>query len=152
VKEAHAIKSILCFDSSHYLRQNNAIKCFASRPSHVMVSVLYIGRKVRGFKPDRGDGFIRAIKIRCMASFGREVKLSAPCRKLLRHVKNYFGRTNRNSSHDHIHNFFRPFLLLATRLLCWSDSQKALLDDSGVFFCQYHSATFLHAHRHENGK
>jgi hypothetical protein len=30
----------------------------------VMVSVLAIGPKVRGFKPGRGDGFLRAIKIR----------------------------------------------------------------------------------------
>jgi hypothetical protein len=39
-----------------------------------MVSVLAIGRKVRWFKPSRGDGFLKAIKIRSTPSFGGEVK------------------------------------------------------------------------------
>jgi hypothetical protein len=34
------------------------------------------------------DGFLRVIKIRSTTSFVREVKLSAPCRKNLEHVKN----------------------------------------------------------------
>jgi hypothetical protein len=42
--------------------------------STVMVSVLVIGPKVRGFKPGRGDGFLRAIKIRRNVSSGGEVK------------------------------------------------------------------------------
>jgi hypothetical protein len=55
-----------------------------------MVSVLVIGPKIRGIKPDRGDGLSRAIKIRSMPSFGgRGVKPSAACR-ILRHVKNHF--------------------------------------------------------------
>jgi hypothetical protein len=33
-----------------------------------VVSVLATGRKVRGFKPDIGDGFLRAIKIRSTPS------------------------------------------------------------------------------------
>jgi hypothetical protein len=52
-----------------------------------MVSVLFIGRKFCGFKPGRSDGFLRAIKILSTTSFGREVKPSAPCRKILRQVK-----------------------------------------------------------------
>jgi hypothetical protein len=40
----------------------------------VMVSVLTIRPKVRGFKPVRGDGFLRAINILNKSSFGREVK------------------------------------------------------------------------------
>jgi hypothetical protein len=52
-----------------------------------MVSVLAIGPKGRGLKPDRGDGFLRAIKIRSTPSFGWEVKREAPCRNMLRHVK-----------------------------------------------------------------
>jgi hypothetical protein len=52
-----------------------------------MVSVLAIGPKVRGFKPSQGDGFLRTIKIRSTSFLGGERKLSAPCRKILRHVK-----------------------------------------------------------------
>jgi hypothetical protein len=40
-----------------------------------------------GSNPAEGDGFLRAIKIRSQTSFGREVKPSAPCRRILRHVK-----------------------------------------------------------------
>jgi hypothetical protein len=42
--------------------------------------------KGRGFKPDGGDEFLRAIKIRSTPSFGWKVKPSVPCRKILRHV------------------------------------------------------------------
>jgi hypothetical protein len=52
-----------------------------------MIIVLAIGPKVRGFKPCESDGFLKAIQIRSTPSFGGEVKLSAPCRKALRHVK-----------------------------------------------------------------
>jgi hypothetical protein len=44
----------------------------------LMVSVLAIEHKVRGFKADQGDGFLRAIKIRSTPSSGGEVKPSAP--------------------------------------------------------------------------
>jgi hypothetical protein len=39
------------------------ITLWNSRLGDVMVSVLAIRPKVRGFKPSRGDGFLRAIKI-----------------------------------------------------------------------------------------
>jgi hypothetical protein len=55
-----------------------------------MVSVLAIGPKVRGFRPGRGDGILRAIKIRSTLSFGGEVKPSAPGRKILQHVKELY--------------------------------------------------------------
>jgi hypothetical protein len=58
--------------------------------SGVMVSVFAIGPKVCGFKPGRGDGFLRAIKMHITPSFGGEEKPSAPSRKILRHVKNHF--------------------------------------------------------------
>jgi hypothetical protein len=35
--------------------------------------------------------FLGGIKIHSITSFGGEVKLSAPCRKILRHVKNATG-------------------------------------------------------------
>jgi hypothetical protein len=56
----------------------------------VMVSVFAVGPKVRGLNPGRGDGFLRAIKIRSTSSFGGEVKPEAPCRKILRNVKKPF--------------------------------------------------------------
>jgi hypothetical protein len=48
-----------------------------------MVSVIAIGPKVPGFR----TGILRAITIRSTPSFGGEVKPLAPCRKILRHVK-----------------------------------------------------------------
>jgi hypothetical protein len=53
----------------------------------IMVSVLATGPKVRGFKAGRGDGCLRAIKIRSTSSLGGEIKPEALCRKVLRHVK-----------------------------------------------------------------
>jgi hypothetical protein len=55
--------------------------------SGVVVTVFATGPKGRGFKPSRGDGFLRAINFRCTHSFGWEVKPEAPCPKILRHVK-----------------------------------------------------------------
>jgi hypothetical protein len=43
----------------------------------VMLSVFAIGFKIRGFKPGRGDRYLRAIKIRNTPSFGAEEKPSA---------------------------------------------------------------------------
>jgi hypothetical protein len=40
--------------------------------------------------PAGGGGFLRAIKIRSVLYFGEEVKLFAPCRKILWHVKEPF--------------------------------------------------------------
>jgi hypothetical protein len=58
-----------------------------SRLGGAVVSVLATRPKGRGFKSDRGDGFLRAIKIRSTPSFGWEVKPEAPCRKILLHVQ-----------------------------------------------------------------
>jgi hypothetical protein len=57
------------------------------RLSGVLVSVLATGTNGRGFKPCRGDRFLRAIEIRCTPPFGFKVKPKAPCLKILRHVK-----------------------------------------------------------------
>jgi hypothetical protein len=46
----------------------------------VVVSVLATGPKVHGFKPGRGNGFIRAIKIRSTPYFVCEVKQEVPCK------------------------------------------------------------------------
>jgi hypothetical protein len=50
-------------------------------------SVLLTGPKGCRFKPGRGDGFLRAIKIRSTLYVGWEVKQEVPCRKILWHVK-----------------------------------------------------------------
>jgi hypothetical protein len=43
-----------------------------------------------GSNTAEGDEFLRAIKIHCTPSFEGEVKPSAPCHKILRHVKEPF--------------------------------------------------------------
>jgi hypothetical protein len=43
-----------------------------------------------GLNLAKGDGSLRVMKIRCMLSFGGEVNLSAPCHKMLWHVKEPF--------------------------------------------------------------
>jgi hypothetical protein len=62
-----------------------------------MVSVLDIGPKVCGLKPGQGDGFLRAIKIHSTSSFRGEVKLEAPCCKILWYVKELY-KCERNTS------------------------------------------------------
>jgi hypothetical protein len=56
-----------------------------------MVSVLAVGPKVCGFIPVQGRWmFLMAIEVHNMLSFGGEVKPSAPCCRILRHVKKSF--------------------------------------------------------------
>jgi hypothetical protein len=83
----------------------------------VIVSVLAIEPKVRGYKPSRGVGFLRAIKIRSAPSFRREVKPSAPC-KILRHVK-VTKKYKQRYFKGEIHHSLRQ------------DPSASLLDDSG---------------------
>jgi hypothetical protein len=52
----------------------------------VGVSVLATGPKGRGFEPDQGDGFLRAMKIGNTPSFRWKIKPEVPCSKILRHV------------------------------------------------------------------
>jgi hypothetical protein len=59
-----------------------------------VVSVL---AKVHRFKPSQGDGFLRMIKIHSTSTARGEVKLEAPCHKILRHVKELY-EYERNSS------------------------------------------------------
>jgi hypothetical protein len=59
-----------------------------SRLGGVVVSVLAIGPKGRGFKDDRDEGLSRMINIRSAPSFEREVKPEDNCRKFILHVKN----------------------------------------------------------------
>jgi hypothetical protein len=66
-------------------QRSRNVEC--GRLGGVVLGVLDTGPKGRGFKPGRGDGFLRAINIRSTTFFGWEVKPEVPCRKILRHVK-----------------------------------------------------------------
>jgi hypothetical protein len=84
-----------------------------------MVSVLAIGPKVRGFKPGRGDGLLRATKIHSTSSLGREIKPEAPWRKILRHAKitckyeqKYLARQNQSFHSPIPHACYQMFLLV----------------------------------------
>jgi hypothetical protein len=110
----------------------------------LIVSMLAIAPKVRGFKPDRGDGFLRETKIRSTTSFGEEVKASAPCRKILRRAKKSLRSMNKNISNAKFYSFFRqypPDLLLD--VYDCGISYRAVVDESIVIPCRYHSAIIL---------
>jgi hypothetical protein len=53
----------------------------------VMAIVLATVPRFAGSNPAEDDTFSGVTKIRSTPSFGGEVKPSAPCRKILRHVK-----------------------------------------------------------------
>jgi hypothetical protein len=61
-------------------------KLETNRFDRVLVNVLVLDAKVRGFKSCRVDEFLKVIKIRSTTSFGGEVNQEDP-RKILRHVK-----------------------------------------------------------------
>jgi hypothetical protein len=80
---------------------NSTVSCLGG----VMVSMLTIGPKDLRFKPDRGDQFLRVIKIHSMPSFGGEVKWEVRCHKILWHEisvgkyeQKYFRRPNSSFS------------------------------------------------------
>jgi hypothetical protein len=56
-----------------------------------MVSLRALGSKVYGFRPSRGLRVFKGGKILSTPSFTGEVNPSAPCRNILRHIKNHFN-------------------------------------------------------------
>jgi hypothetical protein len=86
------------------------LKIVGARLGGVIVSVLAIGWKLRRFKPDRGDGFLRALKIRRKESEG-----GGPMSSDFTACKKSLASMNRNTSQDEIHHSLRPFLLLTTK-------------------------------------
>jgi hypothetical protein len=78
-----------------------------------VVSVLATGLEGRGFEPGRGDGFLRAIKIRSTPSFVWEVKPEFPRRKILRHVKDLLKSHGEGQTKF---SFPSPILLLAPEI------------------------------------
>jgi hypothetical protein len=71
-----------------------------------MVSVFTIGPKVRGFKPGRGEGFLRAIKKPHHLFLGRRSKAGGPKSKILRYVKT--STSIKEYFVDKNHNFLPP--------------------------------------------
>jgi hypothetical protein len=63
------------------------INYVASRYGMICDWKVYTINMFAGSKSAESDIFSRAIKVRSTICFGGEVKLSAPCRKILRHVK-----------------------------------------------------------------
>jgi hypothetical protein len=57
----------------------------------VVLSCLPLDLRLVGSNPAENDIFLRKIKICSTTSFVREVKPSAPCRKILRHAKDPCG-------------------------------------------------------------
>jgi hypothetical protein len=72
---------------------------------------------VRGFKPRRGDGFLRAIKFRSTTSFGGEVQPQDPCREILRRVKDPLRYDRQNSE-----AIYRPVFLASLLGVCCNQS------------------------------
>jgi hypothetical protein len=72
-----------------------------------MVSVHTTGQKVRGFKPGRGEEFLRTIKNPQHAFFRTGVKPSAPRRKISRHVKELYEYENIHFI-EQINNLLHP--------------------------------------------
>jgi hypothetical protein len=114
--------------------QTQGVKSY-SRLGGVVVSVLATGPKYRRFKPGRGNGFLRAIKISSTPSFGGEVKPQIPYRKSLRHFKDPL-----RCLRYWIGKIFFPSSIPLTflRCLCWYDCQRALVDESGVIPSRHH--------------
>jgi hypothetical protein len=94
--------------------------------------------------------FLRAIQIHSTSSFKGEVNPSAPCRKILRHVKELY-RYERRYFIDKIHHFLHP---VAPDLLLdgFTDRfpERALVNKSGAFPCR-HGPTMIHAHLSSGG-
>jgi hypothetical protein len=96
-----------------------------------VVSGLDIGPIVRGFKPGQGRPNLIAIKIRSTTSFGGEVKPSAPCRKILRQVKERYGYKR-----DFVGKIHLPFLRHVSPAslihVSGGNCQRALMDELGM--------------------
>jgi hypothetical protein len=67
---------------------HSLVKVHSSHLGGVVGSVLATGLKGHRFKPGEGDWFLRVIKICSTPSLRWELKLEAPCHKILWHVKN----------------------------------------------------------------
>jgi hypothetical protein len=74
-----------------------------------------------GSNSAESDGLLRTIKIRSTTSFGGEEKPSAPCRKILRHVKDPL-RNDRDTDRQNSAAISRP--VFPGSLLCCNQSRE----------------------------
>jgi hypothetical protein len=94
-----------------------------------MAIVLATGPKVRGFKLGRERCIFNGNKNRSTTSFGEEVKPSAPCCKILLHVKDplrYDSDTGRQNSAA-ISRPFHPASLLGVSAATRADNSGGLI-------------------------
>jgi hypothetical protein len=80
-----------------------------------MVRVLASRPKVCKYKSARGYGLLKVIKIHSTPSFRGEVRLDAPCCKILQQVKTPLASMNKNTLQDQI------FILLSHSLCLLPD-------------------------------
>jgi hypothetical protein len=81
-------------------------------------------------------GFLRAIKIHRTTSFVGEVKLSVPCRKILRHAKySYSMKEIGYTCWKNLRPFLAKFILLHYHMSA-GYCQRALVDGSGIIRTQ----------------
>jgi hypothetical protein len=99
----------------------------------VMISVLAIESKVRGFKSGRERRILRPIKIRSTPSFGGEVKPSVPCRKIFAACQRTIRSMNKDTLLGQINHFIRQFLLLCNKVTVGRIA-RVLVEES-VFHC-----------------
>jgi hypothetical protein len=106
--------------------------------------VLATGPKGRGFKPDLGDGLLRAIKMFSTPYFGWEVRPEIPCRKILWHVKHPLSISDTEYAKF---SLLRPFLLITpyvsagrtARELGWTRQE---LSPAGIIIMALHTHIF----------
>jgi hypothetical protein len=94
----------------------------------LLIIVLAIGPKVHRFKPGQGQWIFKGDKkIHSMTSFREEVKLSALCRNILRHVKDP-RRVHKNNLIRTRDKDDLPYITLcwAGRLLCRGTTEAKL--------------------------
>jgi hypothetical protein len=85
---------------------------------------MLLDSRLAGSNPSENDVLLRAIKIRSTPSFGGEVKPSALCTKILRHVKDRL-RHDRDTDRQNSATTSRPVSLrFATRCLCFNQSRE----------------------------
>jgi hypothetical protein len=82
-RRASMKKTSLCYCQWSF---RSVVMQTVSRLGGVIVTVLAIRHKVRGFKLGWSDGFLMDIESRSTPSFGGKVKPKVPYRKILRHV------------------------------------------------------------------
>jgi hypothetical protein len=89
----------------------------------------------RGFKPGQGRCTVKAINIRSMTFFEGEIKPSAPCRKILRHVKDPASMIQILRRQNSATIFSPNFSCFATNV-CARNCERAVVDESGILRTQ----------------